>query len=826
MRTHILPRLKSPEPTTARILAMTFFLLSVTALSSADVFAQCQIGFLPGSAISDASIDGNQGADWNDASILRSGDPCMSFLPDWDQLTVMGGHAVPLVNRSVRVLSKRDTTGTPSLYLAFDIADLTRDRRIDPTPGTVAGNLIPGERIVVQLDPDNAKGPTLASDFRIDVSHIWGNVGGNINFVTKVISDSSGTACAGASPSFANPTVITNSSGGIRISATLNATGYFIEFKIPLSLIGNPTTDVGVAFSIINDLGYHDSDGTDDSAGISFPTALPVVNDANPFFNNCGWSVPSGWGLGYFASGINDVTISRLPVWWSSNAVNAFACGTPNYIYYPVHPCIVTVQATLQNPGAAQKRNLLYLWAEDGANPVVWRVIDLQKNVTVPAGGGVMPISGPLNSPLIKNKPNHPCVRVYILPPVFRLDFTESDILGITSQTRINDMVTAYGLQDQHNAQKNITRHMTTPDCPNTACRIAENTVPGKASPASVAGLRSLSLPAEMSHADYDTTAGSLFTSADGYLPRPVKASFIAPAPAALPQDTQSPLISTTGHEIYLSNKEAAEFKDDNVIVQVRAFGYSKPSLGPISYNFIQELGGVLHLFPLKMFEQQREIPFELNVGNPGTVARTVFLLVDYYVPPGTLAGVTVTLDAGPKEFQPDETKVATGLVKVGKKPVIPPGSFRRWGLSLHGGVSIPHGNFNTVFNPGPNVGVDLEYRVTPTFSLEAIYTYHRFNGETFGSFHVPDLNLHQFSANGKVYGSSSPVRPFFNFGGGAYVFTPGVSTHGGLNVGGGLQFDVNPNFAVDAMYNFHNVFTSGSNTRFSTAQVGVRWRF
>jgi len=148
-----------------------------------------------------------------------------------------------------------------------------------------------------------------------------------------------------------------------------------------------------------------------------------------------------------------------------------------------------------------------------------------------------------------------------------------------------------------------------------------------------------------------------------------------------------------------------------------------------------------------------------------------------------------------------------------------------RWGPSLHAGVSIPHGNFGTLFNPGPNFGIDLEYRVTPTFSLEGIYGFHHFRGATIGSVTVGDVNAHQFSFNGKVYGSSSPVRPFFNFGGGAYRFDPG-STHGGLNVGGGVQFDVTPTFAVDAMYNFHNVFTSGSNTRFSSVQAGVRFRF
>lgn len=151
--------------------------------------------------------------------------------------------------------------------------------------------------------------------------------------------------------------------------------------------------------------------------------------------------------------------------------------------------------------------------------------------------------------------------------------------------------------------------------------------------------------------------------------------------------------------------------------------------------------------------------------------------------------------------------------------------NFKRWSLSLHAGVSIPHGNFNRFFNPGPNVGVDLEYRVTPIFSVEGIYTFHRFGAEDFGVVHTGGLNLHQLSANGKVYGSSAPVRPFFNFGGGVYHFDPS-STHGGLNVGGGLQFDVTPTVAVDAMYNFHNVFTSGSSTRFSTVQGGVRFRF
>jgi hypothetical protein len=152
-------------------------------------------------------------------------------------------------------------------------------------------------------------------------------------------------------------------------------------------------------------------------------------------------------------------------------------------------------------------------------------------------------------------------------------------------------------------------------------------------------------------------------------------------------------------------------------------------------------------------------------------------------------------------------------------------GAFKRWGLSLHAGISIPHGNFNTFFDPGPNFAIDLEYRVKPTFSLEAIYGLHHFNGATIGTVSVGNLNVHQFSFNGKVYGSSSPVRPFFNFGGGAYKFGSG-STRAGLNIGAGVQFDVTPTVAAEAMYDFHNVFTSGSSTRFSAFKAGFRFRF
>src|SRR5438067_3197907 len=268
MKSHLYPARQPLGRSSLRLLATILFCLTIWALSSADAVAQCQIGFRPGSPIANASIDGSQGTKWDDASILRSGDPCMNSLPDWDQLTVVNGHAVPMLNRMVRVLSKRDTTMNPSLYMAFDVADLTRDRRNDPLPGISVGPLGPGERIILQFDPDNAHMGTLSNDFRIDVSHIWGNTMGDINFVTKAFSDSSGapgTACM--TQSFAVQP-FPDGPGGIQIKAQVTMTGYFIEFKIPLSVIGNPTNDIGVAFAVINDLGYHDRDGNNDATGL------------------------------------------------------------------------------------------------------------------------------------------------------------------------------------------------------------------------------------------------------------------------------------------------------------------------------------------------------------------------------------------------------------------------------------------------------------------------------------------------------------------------------------------------------------------------------
>ncbi|MFN2404430.1 MAG: porin family protein [Pyrinomonadaceae bacterium] len=145
-----------------------------------------------------------------------------------------------------------------------------------------------------------------------------------------------------------------------------------------------------------------------------------------------------------------------------------------------------------------------------------------------------------------------------------------------------------------------------------------------------------------------------------------------------------------------------------------------------------------------------------------------------------------------------------------------------KFAVSADFGAGIPHGTFSNFFDPGFSFNAALEYVISPYVSAEGKFGYHRFPGDNGGN-----LNLYQFSGNGKFYLVPEPnkIRPFLNGGVGAYKFDSGPTKFGG-NLGAGMLFEVTPHFGLQASYNFHAVNTSGVTTRFSTVQGGVRWRF
>jgi len=109
----------------------------------------------------------------------------------------------------------------------------------------------------------------------------------------------------------------------------------------------------------------------------------------------------------------------------------------------------------------------------------------------------------------------------------------------------------------------------------------------------------------------------------------------------------------------------------------------------------------------------------------------------------------------------------------------------------------------------------------TTHFSAEGIFGYHHFPVQI-GS----TLDAYQFSANGKVYlTSSSALRLFINTGIGGYKFRPG-STYVGGNFGAGILYNITPNWGLQGSYNFHALNTPGAVTKFSTLQAGIRFVF
>src|SRR5260370_3678902 len=139
--------------------------------------------------------------------------------------------------------------------------------------------------------------------------------------------------------------------------------------------------------------------------------------------------------------------------------------------------------------------------------------------------------------------------------------------------------------------------------------------------------------------------------------------------------------------------------------------------------------------------------------------------------------------------------------------------------LFFDAGANIPQGTFGNVFNKGFSLNAGLEYIATSHFSVEGIFGYHHFPAKIAG-----DLNVYQFSVNGKTYLTNGTIRPFVNAGIGGYK-VEGGSTYFGGNPGAGLLFQLSSRLGLEGAYNFHAVKTPVT-TKFSTVQGGIRFVF
>ena len=142
----------------------------------------------------------------------------------------------------------------------------------------------------------------------------------------------------------------------------------------------------------------------------------------------------------------------------------------------------------------------------------------------------------------------------------------------------------------------------------------------------------------------------------------------------------------------------------------------------------------------------------------------------------------------------------------------------RRYRLFLDLGPNFPQGDFGDDNDGRLSINAGLEGFIASNTSLEGILGQHEFDGNA-GS----NPRIYQVSLNLKQYFGQGPLHYFVNGGVGSYHFSIGSTNHVGANVGLGVLYDLSSIWGLEGVYNFHAIDTSGSQTRFSTVQIGVR---
>ena len=230
--------------------------------------------------------------------------------------------------------------------------------------------------------------------------------------------------------------------------------------------------------------------------------------------------------------------------------------------------------------------------------------------------------------------------------------------------------------------------------------------------------------------------------------------------------------------------------------------------------------------------------------GNPQSTTRTLTIEPadrnGHYLGPGFAGLIKVTTSSGSVASIVDPDETGTYVVTLtGVMPNVDPTvtvvidgvplydaplsqistPVRRVAVFAGLGLNVPSGAFDTLFDGGFSLQGGVEFMLTKSFSLEGVFGFDRFNGV------IDDLNLTHLSARAKAYAPAANPRVAGFVGAGRYWFDPGDS-YGGVSTGGVVEFRVAPSWSVEATYTFHNVYTTGGDTRFSAIHGGIRFRF
>lgn len=140
------------------------------------------------------------------------------------------------------------------------------------------------------------------------------------------------------------------------------------------------------------------------------------------------------------------------------------------------------------------------------------------------------------------------------------------------------------------------------------------------------------------------------------------------------------------------------------------------------------------------------------------------------------------------------------------------------WSLSMHSGFTFPRGTLRNIYNRSLFLGFDLNYRLSPRFSLVGFFGYNRFKSALPS---IEDTYWMNISLNMKYGFTTKPIRPYINTGPGIYIPKTGA-LRPGFNVGLGIDFPLSSGLIMELGTDYHHIFYSGIDTKFLTGHAGL----
>jgi len=146
----------------------------------------------------------------------------------------------------------------------------------------------------------------------------------------------------------------------------------------------------------------------------------------------------------------------------------------------------------------------------------------------------------------------------------------------------------------------------------------------------------------------------------------------------------------------------------------------------------------------------------------------------------------------------------------------------KNFGISLSGGMYIPHGKTSNLYKPNLSLTLELSYRLRHLYYSEILYMWHNFDGQG----QIANVTCTNIIGNvRRIVPVWNWFNLFVNVGYGRYQFESGTAK-GGYNVGGGLQFDFSRYFDIDVLYNYHNLQDTNPSFEYSVLKVIFRYHF